>query len=456
VAGGLIALAAGLPFVVTTRWYDFYYWPKIVALYAATALLTLAVVHAGHDRWVRAWQTAVGAALAAWLVALALATAFSVEPLLSLVGADYRYDGLLTWLAYAGVLALAATTLTTIARLRTLVAALLTAAAVMAVLGLLQRWGFQPVPEDVSRADLLRTLPRAWGTTGSPLAMGAYLVLLLPIPLGLYAWAPTGGRRLVYGGVVVLLYAALVGTLARAAWVAFVVGLVAWATVTGAARLRRAAVSLLILGLACAAVTPVVLAGPAADYTSLTIGQVRSSSSTMQRMFLWRTTTPLVWKRPVLGWGPETLAEIYPAYHDPEFVRLFPEARMQHVIVDRPHNDLLQQAISTGLVGLAVYVWLWGALLWTAWRVARGSGATAASGSPAGPAASVLAPRSLRSLAMRKEEQMIAVLASGLLGGLVGYLVQLQFSFSYVSVAPVFWVLAGTLVALTRLQPGRR
>ena len=143
------------------------------------------------------------------------------------------------------------------------------------------------------------------------------------------------------------------------------------------------------------------------------------------RMFLWQTSGTLVRQRPLFGWGPETLAQVYPAYRTPEFFSVYPYARMMTLTVDRPHNDLLQQAIATGLVGLAAYLWLWGALLRTAWRAARAGG---------GPGT--------------------AALAAGLLGGLAAYFAQLQLAFSYVSVAPVLWVLVGVLLVLDR-DPSR-
>ncbi|HLN13556.1 MAG TPA: hypothetical protein VK587_10205, partial [bacterium] len=114
-----------------------------------------------------------------------------------------------------------------------------------------------------------------------------------------------------------------------------------------------------------------------------------------------------------------------PAYGTPAFYAVYPYARMMNLIVDRPHNDLLQQAIATGLVGLAAYLWLWGALLRTGWRVARAGAAP-----------------------------WTRTLAAGLLGGLVAYFVQLQLAFSYVSVAPVLWVLIGVLLVLDRGRAG--
>lgn len=409
---GLTALASALPLIVTTRWYDYYYWPKVQVLYAVLMILIPVALWNDRARWLRNLRSPAGVALGAWLAVVAVSTVLSVNPLVSLVGEDYRYEGLLTWLAYGAVVAGVAGTFTVAHRIRLLLAATYAAAGVMAALGLLQQFGWTPVPEDVTRIHWAR----AWGTTGSPLALGAYLVLLLPVLVSRYTGEEVGWRRCVWGGLAVLLSAALAATASRAAWGGLILGLGAWALASGRERLGGAIRPLVLLGLACAVATFTVMrmSPPAVRGHTVSVRPVE------QRMVLWSTVAPLVLQRPLLGWGPETLAGIYPAYKSPEFLRAFPEAAMQSIYVDRPHNDLLQQAVSTGLLGLAAYLWLWAALLTTAWRAARGAGPRDAS----------------------------ARLAAGLLGGFVAYFVQLQFSFSYVSVAPVFWSLVGVALGL--------
>lgn len=416
--GGFAGLASVLPLIVTTRWYDYYYWPKVQVLYAAVVLLTAVALLTRRDRWLLSLRSPAGIALSAWLAAVAVSTAASVNPLLSLVGEDYRYEGLLTWLAYGAVVAGVAATFSTARRIRLLLGMVFAASGVMAVLGLLQHFGWTPVPEDVIRTGLWT---RAWGTTGNPLALGAYLALLLPVLISLYAGEIVPWRRRGYGGLAVFLYAALVATLSRAAWGGLALGVVVWASASDRERLRTAAGPLLLLVVACAAVTLAVTRTGPPPLSSHSGHPANRQTSAEQRTVLWRTVAPLVAKRPLLGWGPETLAQVYPAYGTPEFLRVFPEAAMQHVYVDRPHNDLMQQAVSTGLVGLAAYIWMWSALFKTAWRAARAA-----------------AP-----------DTLAARLTGGLLGGFAAYAFQLQFSFSYVSVAPVFWSLVGLLLVIS-------
>ncbi|HLY23267.1 MAG TPA: O-antigen ligase family protein [bacterium] len=417
--------AVVLPFLVVPAWYDAYYWPKVCLLYAAVAAGALSLLRTNGGAWLRDLGAPIGAALGAWLGALTLATALSVNPLLSFVGDDYRYEGLLTWLAYGALAAVSASTLRNPRRLRAILGLILAAAGVMSAIALLQHVGISPVPADLMR----RAWIRASGTTGSPLALGAYAVLLLPLIVGVYAESRRG-RQVAYGALAAALYAALIATEARAGWGALAVGLAVWGVTSGKAAVRAAARPLVVLAVVCAAVTPAVLL----TGSHAALGHVSDAGSAASRVFIWRTAAPLVAARPVFGWGPDTLSQIYPAYGTPAFVRVFPEAAMQHIVVDRPHNDVLQQAISAGLVGLAAYLWFWYMLFYTAWKTAR---------------ARAHGDHGLRRGDDRRSPLVDpAVIGPGLAGGFAAYFAQLQLSFSYVSVAPLFWVLVGAIAAL--------
>src|SRR5215467_9912400 len=92
------AAAVLLPFVVVPAWYDAYYWPKVCLLYVAVAAGAVSLLRASGGVWLRDLGAPLGIALGVWLGVLTAATALSVNPLLSFVGEDYRYEGLLTWL----------------------------------------------------------------------------------------------------------------------------------------------------------------------------------------------------------------------------------------------------------------------------------------------------------------------------------------------------------------------
>jgi tetratricopeptide (TPR) repeat protein len=115
----------------------------------------------------------------------------------------------------------------------------------------------------------------------------------------------------------------------------------------------------------------------------------------------------LVRERPVLGWGPEGFRTGFPRVVSRQWVTRYGQEQVQ----DRAHNELLDTASATGLLGLASYVALLAALAFTARDARRAGGMEVA----------------------------------GIVAGLLGYLAHAQFLFDTFDLAVVFWVLAGAL-----------
>jgi O-antigen ligase len=75
------------------------------------------------------------------------------------------------------------------------------------------------------------------------------------------------------------------------------------------------------------------------------------------RFYMWRGAIQLFLRKPILGFGtggyPEALKQIGPP-DDP--------------IVAHPHNNILHMAVSFGLVGILVFVWLFGDIVTNGWK----------------------------------------------------------------------------------------
>jgi len=143
--------------------------------------------------------------------------------------------------------------------------------------------------------------------------------------------------------------------------------------------------------------------------------------SLRQRLYLWKHTLPLIAERPFLGWGFSTLLGRFPDLGSPEYVRVFGPTL---VLIDTPHNEVLHIAFSTGLVGLAAYLWVWAAIA----MALRGPSLRAPTGGSA--------PTSR--------------LDGALLASFAAYFVWLQFAWSHVGPANIFWIFTGVAAALGR------
>jgi tetratricopeptide (TPR) repeat protein len=138
------------------------------------------------------------------------------------------------------------------------------------------------------------------------------------------------------------------------------------------------------------------------------------------RTTIWKATGELVGGRPLFGYGPETLGQVFTLVYPPELVYVQGRA----VRIDRAHNLLLDTLASTGVAGLLAYAVLVGAAV------------------AAGVRAFVLATCSHVRLAL-----------AGALAAVTGHLVEIQFSFPVTATATIFWLLLGVLVAPWSHEP---
>lgn len=133
--------------------------------------------------------------------------------------------------------------------------------------------------------------------------------------------------------------------------------------------------------------------------------------SIVTRLLTWRDTLVMISDRPILGYGPDNFSGAFDSYASPELRTYFPDIE----IVDKAHNEFLQVTATTGLLGLAAYVWLLVAYFVAAYR----SGGWT----------------------------MLA-----LSGGVLAYIIQLQTAFTTIGVGVTFWCLLGVSVAVMRLR----
>lgn len=358
-------------------------------------------------------HTALDVPAAVFFLLAVLATVFAVNPRVSLLPNITRGEGLLDYLVYVPM-ALAAARLSRL-EVREILAVLLGAGALIGAIGVAQYYGFDVTPWLGSR--YLNYGFRSWGTLANPDFMGGYAAFVMPIGLAMAATAAARRQRLGYAAAAALLYGALLGSQTRSAWLAAALGaaILVWLLPRSAKTWRRLAV----LALVFAAITAVMMVTrPQVSLSGRAASGFNPADQSMAgRLWIWEHTLPMIRERPVLGWGFSAILGRLPGIGTPSYVRVF---GTRPLLIDAAHNDLLQTAVNVGLAGLAAYLWIWAAALRAAYGAAR---------RPTSP--------------VRPE-------AAGLAAGLGAYFVWLQFLWSHIGTANVFWVLAGVAVSLGR------
>ncbi|QIN80258.1 hypothetical protein GBA65_18990 [Rubrobacter marinus] len=400
----------------------------------------------------------------------ALSALFSERPAHSLYGD--RGEGLLS--VAAGVLLFYALArgLASRSRLRVFLAAAVTTAALVSVYGIAENYGFEPVSGwgNVPFADL----GRSSATIGNSLTLSGYLTLSMGAAAALWMGAGTRLRRLVWllalaligacwiyaesrgallGAalalplvllaarrrmgtlhplavpVAVLVAAMAVAVAASAAFgfstlslrfcavlVAYLafVGAFAWLLERGRSRL---ALLLPLILLVCAGAALAVAPGGLASSFGVSRGASGDGGdiSMQTRLYIWRDTVPMILDRPLLGHGPDNFRAPSRPYISDDLRALIEDGRGEVRGLDRAHNHLLQVAATTGILGLAAYLWLLVSYFRNAYR--RGGWVLAA-----------------------------------LSGAVLAYVLQLQTAFPSVATDVAFWGVLGASVAVMRLR----
>lgn len=408
-----VALVIAVPLVIIPWGQDAYSRPKVQVLYALTgAMLAAWAVSSILSR--RPWHATRGeVALWGWLLAALVSSWTTANPRLTFFGSPSRYEGLLTVVAYASLYLLGTQFFGSAGRVRRLISWIAGAAVTVIAYGIMQLFlpplfaGEAFTREWYGGLGVLR-IP---STVGGPVVFGGYIAFTLPLILALAATG-RGVRRWAWlsGGSLAVVALALTQT--RAAWLAAVVSIAVFAAGFGWLGVRRQAAvfgSLAVAGVLAGVVLVTVVATPAKVAGRIAESVDLESGSMASRVYIWNRTIDLIRARPLLGWGLETLREIFPYKRD-SLVRYFGP---RPVIIDRAHNDVLQMAVSIGLPGAAAYLAFWILTLLSGF------------------------------FARNRQAGDARILASGCLAAVAGYLVQAQFSFSSVAVTPLVLLLSG-------------
>lgn len=409
-----VALVVALPLAVTPWGQDAYSRPKVLILYSLMISMLGAWIVLGTTSQRRRWiVTAPELALWAFVLATLVSSWTTVNARLTIFGGPGRYEGLLTIGACLALYFVGVHFFGTRTGLRRLVTWTAAAGSVVVVYGILQLY----VPPLFAGEAFMREwygglgIPRISSTVGGPIVVGGYLAFMLPLLLAL-AIGSSSSMRYVWLAVACLSILTVALTLTRAAWLAAVIGLSISAAAMGPPMWRRHRMITAAMAAAAAlsaTILVTVVATPGQIGARVATSVVTESGSLAQRLYIWEHTLGLIRDRPLLGWGLETLREVFP-YDRDSLVRHF---GLRPVIIDRAHNDILQTAVSIGVPGTLAYVTVWVLIITSAARLLRRGG----------------------------EEPRLLI--AGWLGAVAAYVVQAQFSFSTVAITPLVWLLAG-------------
>jgi len=344
-----------------------------------------------------------------YLLLIMLSTAFSYNHLYSLIGYSNRFEGLITLIMYFFVFFI---TYRNFEFSNKYFRIFIISTILLSLYGIIQYFGYDPMPQELARVTFVE---RSHSTFGNPNFYGTYLTLVLPIAA--FAYMKTG--TLVYLIATGSVYFSLLTSFTRSGWVGsfFAFGIVLYSAVKKKFN-RKYIFLLIVMLLVITAVVEIESEGRVISrLLSITedAGKVFEQADGYEdaganRIFIWKRVIPLILERPLLGFGPETLGEVFSERHMDEVV----EEYGREIIFYKAHNEYLHIAVTTGVPSLIIYLIFVFSILKRAYRYRN------------------------------KNIMIIPLMAS-----IIGYLIQAFFNLSIITVAYIYWAFLGILLKLS-------
>jgi O-antigen ligase len=268
----------------------------------------------------------------AFLLASVLATILAVEPLKSLIELRNVFEALVFYLIVNQV--------TSEERATTLVRVLIVTTTIVALYGLSQSFTYG-------------VNFRVRGTMDSKMTF-AGLLMLVELMAVVQVLFQTHRWQLVWTiPALLFITAALLMTQTRSAWCGLIVGC---CVLFG---LHKRA---LLLAVPLGALVLLLLVPQPIKLRALSIVDRRNITA-QERLSMWSSGIHIIRNYPWTGVGMGAMARRYDQYREPDSP-INPKTRMGHL-----HNNLIQIAAERGLLGLACWLWLWGAYGAYTWRM---------------------------------------------------------------------------------------
>ncbi|MFB0563088.1 MAG: O-antigen ligase family protein [Candidatus Lokiarchaeia archaeon] len=188
---------------------------------------------------------------------------------------------------------------------------------------------------------LHQPIARSTGFFNSPMTFGNYILLVLPVVIGLsfHSNLRREKRWLQLSGLFIL--TATVFSYARAVWLGLIGGLIFMAIL----RSKRLLLSILAGIIVCSIF---ILIFPSSQFAQRAVGTFKSRRSVVVRTEFWEGSLRILKDYPITGLGWEGFRLAYPRY----------KPAKGRYLVCHAHNNFVDVAVDSGLLGLGIFIWL--------------------------------------------------------------------------------------------------
>jgi len=188
---------------------------------------------------------------------------------------------------------------------------------------------------------LQKSLARSPGFFDSPQTFGNYILLALPIVIGLSFYSNTvrEKRWLQLSSLIIL--SAIIFSYVRGVWLGIIGGLI----FMGILRSKKMLLFVLIGILVCSMSLALF---PSSRFTRRVMETFKSERPIGDRLYFWEGSLRIVNDYPITGVGWKGFRKVYPKYKPAEGRQL----------VSFAHNNFIDVAVQSGFLGLGIFLWL--------------------------------------------------------------------------------------------------
>ncbi len=387
--------------------------PKFVAASALALLCAFSLLFSRHDSIGLSLSTRAGKAFLVFAAVTVLSPLWSVAPVVSVLGAAPRFQGVLMHLSFFTFVFFCAACVKK-GEGRALVTGIVAANVLVVFYGLLQMLAFDPL-EGYWMSDAF--LGRVFSTIGHPNMLGQFILLTVPFVGLRWIGSRDHAAKMVWTGQIAINGALLFATASRSALLGVIpIVLLFIPELRAFVRSRGAAVSI-GRGFVLSLIVVLCVSVGFLFFAERFSGTFEAGRSFGAREVIWEGTFQMIVERP-WGWGLGTMA-----FTSPRFIgRDIYAFESLTTVIDRAHNEPLHILLTLGPIGFLAYLWLLGFLFAAAYLFWHRDGTG---------------------------------LMRACVVGTLAYLTSVFFGFSSIATGALFWVLIGILLGSLPVNESR-